>query len=135
MKNRDEFYMKIAELCAENSYAERNKVGAVLVKDNNILAFGYNGTPHGFDNKCEDEQGMTKPEVIHAEVNIFAKTSRLGIATNDSVLYVTLSPCFDCSKLLLQAGIKEVVYRDEYRVTESLEMLRSAGVKCRRLLQ
>ncbi len=130
----NKLYMDIAIRLSEMSYAQRKKVGAILVKDDNILSFGWNGMPSGFDNCCE-YQGLqngltTKKEVTHAELNIFAKLSKNGtIGTKDSTLYVTLSPCFECSKLIVQSGVKIVYYLEEYRDSSPIEFLQKAGVE------
>ena len=113
-KKLDEVYINVAKQISTLSHCVRSKVGAVLVKEGNIIAFGYNGTPSGMDNCCEQEN-VTLPHVIHAEVNAVLKAARTGAAVEGSTLYLTLSPCLDCSKLILQAGIKRVVYLETYR--------------------
>ena len=125
----DKFYMDVAVGASELSHAKRLQVGAVLVKDNNILSFGWNGMPASFDNCCEDDKGNTKPEVIHAEVNTFAKLARTTGNANNSTLYLTDSPCFDCCKYVIQAGIIRVVYLREYRITAPLDFMRKAGIE------
>lgn len=132
----NKLYMDIAIRLSEMSYAQRKKVGAILVKDDNILSFGWNGMPAGFDNDCEhigaDTNGclVTNNEVAHAELNIFAKLSKNGCTgTKGSTLYVTLSPCFECSKLIVQSGVSKVYYLEEYRDTSPLEFLVKAGVE------
>jgi len=134
-KLNDKMYLDIAKVIAERSYAERSKVGAVLVKNTNILSYGFNGTPHGFNNLCEYTDfhviggvGSTKPEVLHAESNAIAKVATSTQSSKDSTLYVTLSPCFDCAKLIIQAGIKRVVYSEAYRTKNGIELLKEAGV-------
>lgn len=128
MNKLDNFYMNIALLTSYNSKAKRNKVGAILVKDSNIISFGWNGTPHGFDNNCEDKDGNTIPEVIHSEVNCIAKIAKNGSSSDGATMYITLSPCFDCAKLLIASGIKRLVYLEEYRILDSLEMLKKANI-------
>lgn len=119
----------MAMIWAENSYCERRKVGALIVKDKMIISDGYNGTPSGFENVCEDEDGLTKPYVLHAEANAITKIARSGNCSDGATLYVTTSPCIECSKLIIQAGIKRVVYREKYRVTDGLDLLNRAGVE------
>ena len=113
-KKLDEVYINVAKQVSTLSHCVRSKVGAVLVKEGNIIAFGYNGTPSGMDNCCEKED-VTLPHVIHAEVNAILKAAKTGAAVEGSTLYLTLSPCLDCSKLILQAGVKRVVYLETYR--------------------
>ena len=125
----DRRYMKMAEIWAENSYCKRRKVGALIVKDKTIISDGYNGTPSGFENICEDENGVTKPYVLHAEANAITKVAKSGNSSNDATLYVTASPCVECAKLIIQAGIKRVVYRDAYRITDGIDLLRRAGIE------
>ncbi|MBQ7947987.1 MAG: dCMP deaminase family protein [Bacteroidaceae bacterium] len=123
-------YMRMADIWAENSYCQRRKVGALIVKDKMIISDGYNGTPAGFENVCEDdESGLTKPYVLHAEANAITKIARSGNCSDGATLYVTTSPCIECSKLIIQAGIKRVVYREKYRVTDGLDLLNRAGVE------
>lgn len=133
MINKHQFYMSLAQQIATASYAERNKVGALLEKDGNIIAFGYNGTPAGFDNKCEIDENTTKPEVLHAESNAIAKCARSTQSAEGSTLYVTLSPCLECAKLIIQSGIKAVYYKDLYRTTNGLELLQQAGISFQKL--
>ena len=129
----DKVYMKIAKQIAKLSRAKRKQVGAILVKDHNILSFGYNGTPSKMDNKCEDfDTGETKPEVLHAETNALMKVARTTQTTQGATLYITFSPCYECSKLLIQGGIKQVVYLDEHSCTKGLDLLKSIGIKVRR---
>lgn len=125
-------YMNIAKEIAKMSYAERSKVGAVIVKDKSIVSFGYNGMPHGFDNKCETGD-TTNPEVLHAESNAIAKIAKSTYSSDNSTIYVTMSPCFECAKLIIQAGIKELYYHEEYRITDGLELLKTAGIKVTKL--
>lgn len=134
----DVVYMKMAMDLATLSYAERKKVGAIIVSENDqIIAQGYNGTPHGFNNCCEDilENGelITKPEVLHAETNAIAKCAKYCSSTVDSTLYVTLSPCINCAKLIIQAEIKRVVYLEDYRNNDGLDLLRKCGIKIEKL--
>lgn len=118
----------MAAVWAKNSYCKRRQVGALLVKDRMIISDGYNGTPSGFENQCEDESGATKPYVLHAEANAITKVAKSGNSSEGATLYVTASPCIECSKLIIQAGIKRVVYRDEYRLTDGIDLLRKAGI-------
>lgn len=129
MEKFDNSYMEMAAVWAANSYCKRRKVGALLVKDRMIISDGYNGTPSGFENICEDENGITKPYVLHAEANAITKVAKSGNSSNGATLYVTASPCIECAKLIIQAGIKRVVYRDEYRLTDGIDLLRRAGVE------
>ena len=122
-------YMRMAQIWAENSYCQRRKVGALIVKDKMIISDGYNGTPAGFENICEDEQGLTKPYVLHAEANAITKIARSGNSSEGATLYVTTMPCIECSKLIIQAGIKRVVYSEKYRITDGVELLQRAGVE------
>ena len=124
----DHSYLEMAEIWAQNSYCKRRKVGALLVKDRMIISDGYNGTPSGFENICE-EDGVTKPYVLHAEANAITKVAKSGNGSEGATLYVTASPCLECSKLIIQSGIKRVVYRDEYRLTDGIDLLRRAGVE------
>ena len=125
----DHSYLEMAEIWAHNSYCKRRQVGALLVKDRMIISDGYNGTPSGFENICEDETGATKPYVLHAEANAITKVAKSGNSSLGATLYVTASPCLECSKLIIQAGLKRVVYRDEYRLTDGVDLLRRAGVE------
>lgn len=129
-KRMDELYLDLAKRIAEMSFSARSKVGGVLVKDGNIISFGWNGTPHGFDNKCEDTSNVTLPIVVHAEQNIIAKLARHSGNAQGACLYLTLSPCFECSKLIIQSGISRVVYLEEYRDTAPLKFLESAKIMC-----
>ena len=129
MNKFDDKYIKMAEIWAGNSYCKRRQVGALLVKDRMIISDGYNGTPSGFENNCEDENGVTKPYVLHAEANAIAKVAKSGNSSQDATLYVTAAPCIECSKLIIQAGIKRVVYKDEYRLMDGVELLRKAGIE------
>ena len=126
----DRRYLRMARIWAENSYCQRRQVGAILVKDQMIISDGFNGTPSGFENICEDESGHTKPYVLHAEANAITKVARSNNSSDGSTLYVTASPCLECAKLIIQAGIARVVYNETYRITDGLELLERAGVKC-----
>ena len=128
MEKFDHSYREMAEIWAQNSYCKRRKVGALLVKDRMIISDGYNGTPSGFENVCE-EDGVTKPYVLHAEANAITKVAKSGNSSEGATLYVTASPCLECSKLIIQSGIKRVVYRDEYRLTDGIDLLRRAGIE------
>ena len=125
----DRRYMKMAEIWAENSYCKRRKVGALIVKDKMIISDGFNGTPSGFENICEDETGHTKSYVLHAEANAITKVSRTSNSSEGATLYVTASPCIECAKLIIQAGIKRVVFLEYYRLSEGLDLLKRAGVE------
>ena len=129
MSKFDEKYMQMAAVWATNSYCKRRQVGALLVKDRMIISDGYNGTPSGFENVCEDENGVTKPYVLHAEANAISKVAKSGNSSEGATLYVTASPCLECSKLIIQAGIKRVVYRDAYRLTDGIDLLQRAGIQ------
>lgn len=129
MEKFDHSYLQMAAIWAQNSYCKRRKVGALIVKDRMIISDGYNGTPSGFENICEDENGVTKPYVLHAEANAITKVAKSGNSSQGSTLYVTTSPCLECAKLIIQAGIARVVYRDEYRLTDGVDLLRKAGIK------
>lgn len=123
----------MAAIWAKNSYCKRRQVGALIVKDRMIISDGYNGTPSGFENVCEDEDGITKPYVLHAEANAITKVSKSGNSSEGATLYVTASPCMECAKLIIQAGIKRVVYSDEYRLTDGIDLLRRAGIECEKV--
>ena len=120
----DRRYLRMATIWAENSYCQRRKVGAILVKDKMIISDGYNGTPAGFENVCEDTDGVTKPYVLHAEANAISKVARSNNSSEESTLYVTASPCLECSKLIIQAGIRRVVFNDLYRLSDGIDLLR-----------
>ena len=128
MEKFDQSYLDMAAIWARNSYCRRRQVGALIVKDRMIISDGYNGTPSGFENVCEDETGATKPYVLHAEANAISKVAKSGNSSDGSTLYVTASPCLECAKLIIQAGIRRVVYRDEYRLTDGVDLLRWAGI-------
>lgn len=133
MEKFDQRYLEMAEVWAKNSYCKRRKVGALLVKDRMIISDGYNGTPSGFENICEDENGVTKPYVLHAEANAITKVAKSGNNSLGATLYVTASPCIECSKLIIQAGIRRVVYKDEYRLTDGVDLLRQAGIEVEKI--
>ena len=129
----DQRYLRMAMIWAENSYCERRKVGAIVVKDKTIISDGYNGTPSGFENVCEDENNLTKPYVLHAEANAITKLARSNNNSEGATLYVTASPCIECAKLIIQAGIKRVVYAEKYRLEDGLRLLEKANVEVVRL--
>ena len=122
-------YLRMARIWSENSYCRRRQVGAILVKDKMIISDGFNGTPSGFDNVCEDEHGLTFPYVLHAEANAITKVARSNNSSEGATLYVTASPCMECSKLIIQAGIRRVVFSEMYRITDGLDILRDAGIE------
>lgn len=126
----DRRYLRMARIWAENSYCERRKVGALLVKDRMIISDGYNGTPSGFENVCEDADGVTKPYVLHAEANAITKVARSSNSSEGSTLYITASPCVECAKLIIQAGIRRVVFIEMYRLTDGLDLMKRAGIEC-----
>jgi dCMP deaminase len=125
---KDYLYMRMARTWAENSYCTRRKVGALLVKNQMIISDGYNGTPSGFENTCEDEHNVSKPYVLHAEANAITKVARSHNSSEGATLYVTASPCMECSKLIIQAGIKRVVYGECYRIMDGIDLLKRAGI-------
>ena len=125
----DRRYMRMAFIWSENSYCKRRQVGAILVKDKMIISDGYNGTPSGFENVCEDENNVTKPYVLHAEANAITKVARSNNSSEGATLYVTSSPCIECAKLIIQAGIKKVVYADSYRLSDGIELLKRANIE------
>ena len=122
-------YLKMARIWAENSYCQRRQVGALVVKDGMIISDGYNGTPSGFENICEDENNITKPYVLHAEANAITKLARSSNNSEGATLYVTASPCLECSKLIIQSGIRRVVYGEEYRLSDGIDLLRRANIE------
>lgn len=128
-KQFDLSYLKMAQVWSENSYCVRRKVGALIVKDKMIISDGYNGTPAGFENVCENELGQTKSYVLHAEANAITKVAKSNNSSEGATLYVTDAPCMECSKLIIQAGIRRVVYSKDYRNTEGLELLERAGIE------
>lgn len=125
----DKRYLRMARIWAENSYCIRRQVGALVVKDKRIISDGYNGTPVGFENICEDENNVTKPYVLHAEANAITKLARSHNSSEGATIYITASPCIECSKLLIQAGIRRVVYGEKYRLEDGLNLLRKAGIE------
>ena len=124
----DQRYLAMARIWAQNSYCKRRQVGALLVKDKMIISDGYNGTPSGFENDCEDDD-KTKPYVLHAEANAITKVACSNNSSQGATMYITASPSIECAKLIIQAGIRRVVYSDEYRSTEGVELLRRAGIE------
>ena len=122
-------YLRMAKIWAENSYCKRRKVGALVVKDKMIISDGYNGTPSGFDNVCEDSRDLTLPYVLHAEANAITKLARSSNNSDGSTLYVTASPCIECAELIIQAGIKRVVYAEKYRLEDGVALLQRAGIE------
>ena len=124
----DSRYLRMARIWSENSYCKRRQVGAIIVKDKMIISDGYNGTPSGFENICEDVSNTTKPYVLHAEANAISKIARSGNSSDGATLYVTASPCLECSKLIIQSGIKRVVYSEKYRIEDGIELLKRAGI-------
>lgn len=125
----DRRYLRMARIWAENSYCKRRQVGALIVKDKSIISDGYNGTPSGFENICEDEQGVTKKYVLHAEANAITKVAASTNNCCGATVYVTASPCIECAKLIIQAGIKRVVYSEEYHLRDGVELLQHAGIE------
>src|SRR5574344_3168728 len=125
----DKRYARMALIWAENSYCKRRQVGALVVKDKAIISDGYNGTPSGFENICEDENNISKPYVLHAEANAITKLARSHNSSDGATLYVTSSPCIECAKLIIQSGIKRVVYTEQYRLTDGVDLLRKAGIE------
>ena len=125
----DRRYARMALIWAENSYCERRKVGALVVKNNMIISDGYNGTPTGFENICEDENNVSKPYVLHAEANAITKLARSSNSSEGATLYVTASPCIECAKLIIQSGINRVIYTEQYRLTDGVDLLKRAGIE------
>ena len=125
----DQRYLRMARIWAENSYCVRRQVGALVVKENMIISDGYNGTPSGFENICEDDNGVTKPYVLHAEANAITKLARSSNNSDGATIYITASPCIECAKLIIQAGIKRVVYGEKYRLTDGIDLLERAGIE------
>ena len=125
----DRRYLEMARIWGQNSYCLRRKVGALLVKDKMIISDGYNGTPSGFENICEDEHQVTKPYVLHAEANAITKIAKSNNSSDNSTLYVTASPCLECAKLIIQSGIKRVVYGEKYRIDDGIRLLQRAGIE------
>ena len=133
MNKFDQSYIEMAAVWARNSYCKRRQVGALLVKDRMIISDGYNGTPAGFENNCEDAEGVTRPYVLHAEANAITKVAKSGNSSSGATLYVTAAPCLECAKLIIQAGVRRVVYRDEYRLTDGIPLQRKAGEEVEQL--
>ena len=132
-KKFDRRYLEMAAVWAKNSYCTRRQVGAILVKDRMIISDGYNGTPSGFETVCEDENGVTKPYVLHAEANAITKVAKSSNSSEGATLYITDSPCMECAKLIIQAGIRRVVYAREYRIVDGVDLLRRAGIEVEKL--
>ncbi|HNY05094.1 MAG TPA: dCMP deaminase family protein [Candidatus Egerieousia sp.] len=122
-------YLQMAGIWARNSYSKRRQVGSLIVKDRMIISDGYNGTPSGFENVCEDENGVTKPYVLHAEANAITKIAKSNNSSNGGTLYITASPCVECAKLIIQSGIVRVVYRDDYRLDDGIKLLKRANIE------
>ena len=129
LKKLDERYLRMALIWAENSYCQRRKVGALVVKDKMIISDGFNGTPSGFETVCEDENQVTRPYVLHAEANAITKLARSHNNSDEATLYVTASPCIECAKLIIQSGIKRVVYGEKYRLDDGIQLLERAGIE------
>jgi len=129
----DSLYLRMANVWSENSHCKRNKVGCLIVKDRQIISDGYNGTPSGFSNECEDCDNNTLPTVLHAEANAITKIAKSTNSAEGSTLYVTLSPCFDCAKLIIQAGIKRIVYSETYRKIDSFKLFEEAGIEIKKI--
>ncbi len=129
----DQRYLRMARIWAENSYCQRRKVGALIVKDKMIISDGYNGTPSGFPNVCENAEGLTKAYVLHAEANAITKIARSGNNSDGATLYVTDAPCIECAKLIIQAGIKRVIYARSYRLTDGIDLLREADIEVQQI--
>ena len=125
----DKRYIRMASIWAENSYCQRRKVGCLVVKGNMIISDGYNGTPSGFENVCEDENNVTKPYVLHAEANAITKIARSGNSSEGATMYVTASPCIECAKLIIQSGVRRVVYSEKYRLEDGIRLLERAGIE------
>lgn len=122
-------YLRMAGIWAENSYCQRRQVGALVVKEGMIISDGYNGTPSGFENVCEDDNNVTKPYVLHAEANAITKLARSSNNSDGATIYITASPCIECAKLIIQAGIRRVVYGEKYRLTDGIDLLERAGIE------
>lgn len=129
----DQRYLKMADIWSQNSYCKRRQVGALLVKNQMIISDGYNGTPSGFENVCEDENDKTKPYVLHAEANAITKVAKSGNSSDGATLYVTSSPCLECSKLIIQAGIKRVVFTESYRLEDGINLLKRANIEIKQV--
>jgi dCMP deaminase len=124
----DKRYLEMARVWSQNSYCKRRQVGALIVKDHMIISDGYNGTPSGFENECEDEKDITKPYVLHAEANAITKVAKSNNSSDNATLYITASPCLECAKLIIQSGIKRVVYGEHYRIEDGIKLLERAGI-------
>lgn len=133
MKNKDRFYLTLAKQISVASYCKKAKVGCIIVKDDNIISFGYNGTISGFKNNCECN-GITKKDVLHAESNAIAKCSKSLYSSQDAIMYITLSPCFDCAKLIIQSGIKKVIYNQKYRDDSGIKLLTKAKINVQQII-
>ena len=129
----DQRYLEMARIWAQNSYCQRRQVGALVVKNGMIISDGYNGTPSGFENICEDENNVTKPYVLHAEANAITKLARSNNNSDGATIYITASPCIECAKLIIQAGIRRVVYEEEYHTPDGIDLLKRAGVEIEHL--
>jgi len=129
----DRRYLQMADIWSQNSYCKRRQVGALLIKNQMIISDGYNGTPSGFENVCEDENNKTKPYVLHAEANAITKVAKSGNSSNGATLYVTSSPCLECSKLIIQAGIKRVVFTESYRLEDGINLLKRANIEIKQV--
>lgn len=125
----DRSYLEMAAVWSKNSYCKRRQVGALIVKERMIISDGYNGTPSGFENVCEDENGKTKPYVLHAEANAITKIAKSNNNSNGATMYVTTAPCIECAKLIIQAGIRRLVYKDHYTVRDGIELLEKVGIE------
>ena len=125
----DKRYLEMARIWAQNSYCKRRQVGALIVKERMIISDGYNGTPVGFENECEDEENKTKPYVLHAEANAITKVAKSNNSSEGATLYITTSPCLECSKLIIQSGIKRVVFSEKYHNEDGLKVLERAGIE------
>lgn len=132
-KKTDLVYLRMAEIWGSNSHCKRMQVGCLIVKNKSIISDGYNGSPSGFSNRCEDGHNVTLPYVLHAEANAITKLAKSTNSSDGSTVYITASPCFECSKLIIQSGIKRVVFKDLYRKTESLQFLLEAGIEIVRI--
>lgn len=128
-KQFDKHYLQMAQIWAKNSYCKRRQVGALIVKERMIISDGFNGTPSGFENECEDENGQTKQFVLHAEANAITKIAKSNNNSKDSTLYITDAPCVECAKLIIQAGIIRVVYINDYRISDGIDLLRKANIE------
>jgi dCMP deaminase len=131
-KRQEEFdkrYLEMARIWSKNSYCKRRQVGALIVKNRMIISDGYNGTPEGFENVCEDQNNKTKPYVLHAEANAITKVAKSNNSSAGATLYITTSPCMECAKLIIQSGIKRVVFCDNYHSDDGIKLLKRAGIE------